>query len=45
MDVLLTNTPAIFLGMKTVRYFGIKEYDWFGRKGKKSVLDWEILHE
>lgn len=43
MDIILTNTPAIILGMKTVRYFGLKEYDWFGRKGKTSFWDWEIL--
>lgn len=42
MDIILTNTPAIIMGMKTVRYFGIKEYDWLGRKGKNSVWEWEI---
>jgi len=44
MDITLSNTPAIFAGMFCVRYFGWKEYDWFGRKGKKSIYEWEIFH-
>jgi len=44
MDVLFTNTPSIIAGMYFIRWIGIKEYDWFGRKGKKSIWDWEIFH-
>lgn len=43
-DVLLTNTPGIILGMMLVRYMGWKEYDWFGRKGKSSIFDWDMFH-
>lgn len=42
MDILLTNTPAIIIGLKLVDYFGIQRYDWLGRDGKKSWKDWEI---
>lgn len=27
-----------------IRWSGIKEYDWLGRKGKDSVWDWDWLH-
>lgn len=43
MDITLSNTPAIFLGMYCVRKLGIKEYDWLGRKGKDSIWSWEIF--
>jgi len=42
-DLLLSNTPAIFLGLWCVDMLGIKRYDWLGRHGKKSVADWEIF--
>lgn len=44
MDILLSNTPAIIVGVWCVRKFGIEEYDWMGRKGKKSIKEWEIFH-
>mmetsp|Transcript_18900 Transcript_18900/g.13713 ORF Transcript_18900/g.13713 Transcript_18900/m.13713 type:complete len:146 (+) Transcript_18900:350-787(+) len=44
MDVLLSNTPAIILGMMTVRALKFKEYDWLGRKNKKSIFDWEVFY-
>jgi len=42
MDIILSNTPAIFLGLAFGRWLGIKQYDWLGRYGKKSIWDWEI---
>ena len=43
-DILLSNIPAITAGMFFVRWAGIREYDWLGRKGKESFWDWEFLH-
>jgi phosphatidylserine synthase 2 len=43
MDITLSNTPAIFLGIWCVRKFGIQEYDWLGRSNKQSFFDWEIF--
>ena len=42
MDVTLSNTPAIFIGLYLVKKFGLKQYDWLGTAGKKSWRDWEI---
>lgn len=42
MDICLTNTPAIILGLKLVDLCGLKKYDWLGRTGKNSIFDWEI---
>jgi phosphatidylserine synthase 2 len=44
-DFLLTNTPAIILGLKFSKMLGLREYDWLGRKGKKSVWDWKVLND
>lgn len=33
-----------FKGMGFVKLCGIKEYDWFGRLGKKSIKDWKIFN-
>lgn len=44
MDICFTNIPAIIMGLKFVKWMGYKEYDWFGRKGKKSIKEWEIFH-
>jgi len=43
MDVLLSNTPAIFLGLYVSKLINLKQYDWLGRRNKKSVWDWEIF--
>jgi hypothetical protein len=43
MDILLSNTPAIFLGIWTVKKLGIQKYDWLGRIGKKSIADWDVF--
>ena len=43
-DILLSNIPAITLGMLAVKYSGIREYDWLGRKGKNSVWEWDVLN-
>lgn len=41
-DVLMTNTPAIILGIATLRWFGMEEYDWFGRKDAAKWTEWKI---
>ena len=43
-DVLLSNTPAITLGLFALDYCGIRRFDWLGRNGKNSVWEWEIFH-
>lgn len=43
-DITLSNIPAIICGMAIIRYFGIREMDWLGRKGKKSWREWEVFH-
>ena len=43
LDVLLSNTPSIFFGLWVARKLGLQEYDWLGRKGKKSFKDWDIF--
>lgn len=45
MDICFTNIPAIILGLKFIKWTGMEEYDWLGRKGKKSVRDWTIWQE
>lgn len=42
MDITLSNTPAIAIGLYLVRKLGIEEYDWLGKKGKKSITEWKI---
>jgi phosphatidylserine synthase 2 len=42
-DISLSNTPAIFLGLALGRWLGIKQYDWLGRQGKKSIWDWDVF--
>jgi phosphatidylserine synthase 2 len=43
-DVLCSNTPGIMLGMLFIRKTGLREFDWLGRKGKKSIKEWDVLH-
>ena len=42
MDITLTNTPAIIVGLWLVDKCGFKKYDWLGRKGKDSWTSWDI---
>ena len=44
MDIILSNTPGLLLGIWLVRKLGVKEHDIFGRRNKKSFKDWEIWH-
>lgn len=41
-DLLITNLPGMIIGMCIIRYFGWQEFDWLGRKGAKSIKDWQI---
>lgn len=43
MDIILTNTPAIILGLKVIEWGGFKQYDWLGRTGKKSISEWGVF--
>ena len=44
MDISLSNIPAICAGMMFVKWVGIREYDWLGRRDKKSIWKWEMFH-
>ena len=44
MDITLSNIPAIIAGMTVLRWLGVREYDWLGRKGKDSFWEWEMFH-
>lgn len=41
-DMLVTNLPGMIIGMAIIRYMGWQEFDWLGRKGKKSFKEWSI---
>ena len=43
MDICLSNIPAITAGMFVLRWVGIREYDWLGRKGTSSISEWKIF--
>ncbi|CAG9314578.1 PTDSS1_1 [Blepharisma stoltei] len=45
LDVLLANTLGIWIGMLLIRYFKSLEYDWFGRRGAKSIKEWKVWTE
>jgi hypothetical protein len=32
----------MLVAMFIIRKLGLEEFDFFGRKGKKSIRDWEI---
>ena len=34
---------GIFIGLYLVKLFKLEEYDWFGRKNKKSIKDWDLF--
>ena len=44
MDILLSNIPAITAGLWAVNALGIRSYDFLGRRGKKSIWEWEMFH-
>lgn len=44
-DVLFTNIPGMMIAMLLIRTFGWEEFDWFGRKGKSSILEWDIWYK
>lgn len=44
-DVLISNTPGIILGLKFVKFLGLKEYDWLGRKGASSFREWRVWND
>lgn len=41
-DLIVTNLPGMYIGMSLIRYMGWEEFDWLGRRGKKSWREWEI---
>jgi phosphatidylserine synthase 2 len=43
-DLLITNTPAIFLGLFVIRMGGWEEYDWLGKFSVTKVSQWKLWH-
>jgi hypothetical protein len=43
MDISLSNIPAAIAGLWFVKLMGWQEYDWLGRRGKRSISDWGIF--
>jgi phosphatidylserine synthase 2 len=47
MDITLSNTPAIILGLLLVKKTGIKKYDWLGRFDedgtRRSFTNWHVF--
>ena len=44
MDIILSNTVAIELGLLLLKIFKRKKYDWLGKDGKSSILQWDCFH-
>lgn len=45
VDLMGSNTPAIMFGMYFIKKTGMREFDWLGRKGKKSIKEWDIFQK
>jgi phosphatidylserine synthase 2 len=43
LDVLLSNTTAIIIGVELTKLLGWEQFDWLGRRGKKSILQWDVF--
>lgn len=41
-DLIVTNIPGMIIGMTFLRYMKWEEFDWLGRKDKKSIKEWGI---
>lgn len=41
-DVAFTNIPGMIIGMWIIRKVGWEEFDWLGRRGAKSILEWDF---
>lgn len=44
LDVLLSNTVAIFVGLYIIKKCNLTTYDWLGRKDTKSFTKWRVFH-
>lgn len=42
VDVLICNTGGMLVGWFILKKLNIAEYDFFGRKGTKSIKDWKV---
>lgn len=43
-DVLISNLSGMLIGIGLMKLNNVTMYDWFGRKGKKSIKDWDIWY-
>ena len=42
IDIILSNIPGMIMARLLIKYSKVEDFDWFGRQGKKSILEWEI---
>ena len=43
LDVLVCNFAGMYMGMKFVEYFEMREYNWVGEKVHLDKYEWDIL--
>lgn len=43
-DVLGANAAGMLIGITASKWLGMGSFDWFGRKGKNSISEWDIFH-
>jgi len=43
MDIILSNIPAVTFGLFCVHRAGLIHYDYFGKQGKSSILDYDVF--
>lgn len=43
MDITLSNIPAVTVGLWLLGKFGLIRYDYFGKTGKDSILQYDVF--
>ena len=43
MDITLSNIPAVTVGLWLLGKFGLIRYDYFGKAGKDSILQYDVF--
>jgi len=43
-DIFMSNIPAIALGFWVQKKLDIQPFDFWGKKGKKSIFEWDLWH-
>jgi len=42
IDVIMSNLPGMIIARLIIKYSGVEDFDWLGRKGKSSFLEWDV---